>query len=274
MDGDQLAQFLRTRRAAVRPGDPTAGLRRVSGLRREEVAERAGISPDYYTRLEQNRTSRPSAQVVAALATALDMTEAQRAHLHRLTGHQAQPSPPQNLEPEPALLRVLDQLPSTAAHIMTDLGETLAQNALSVALFGDASLHTGASRSTYYRWFTDPTARKVFAEETRDRETRARVADLRATWVRRSDAAARELVDRLRRESEEFEGLWAAHEVAARFTERKRIIGPTGVLELYAQFLSAGSPHQVLVVFTPVPGTDAAGRLSRIGELSQAAAGT
>ncbi|MFF3446647.1 helix-turn-helix domain-containing protein [Streptomyces sp. NPDC002667] len=267
MDGDQLAQFLRARRAAVRPGEAAGGVRRVSGLRREEVAERAGISPDYYTRLEQNRTSRPSAQVVAALATALAMTEPQRAHLHRLTGHQVQPSPPQVPQADPALLRVLEQLTSTAAHIMTDLGETLAQNRLSVALFGDASLYTGASRSTYYRWFTDPAAREVFAKETRDRETRARVADLRATWVRRSDAAARELVELLRRESGEFEDLWAAHEVSARFTERKRIIGPTGPLELYAQFLSAGSPHQVLVVFTPVTGTDAAERLARIDEL-------
>ncbi|MFI0965814.1 helix-turn-helix transcriptional regulator [Streptomyces sp. NPDC021080] len=267
MDGDQLAQFLRTRRAAVQPADAVGGLRRVSGLRREEVAERAGISLDYYTRLEQNRTSRPSAQVVAALATALEMTEPQRAHLHRLTDHPVQPSPSQAPEAEPALLRVLDQLTSAPAHIMTDLGETLAQNPLSVALFKDASLYTGASRSTYYRWFTDPTAREVFTEETREQETRARVADLRATLVRRSDAAARELVALLRRESGEFEDLWAAHEVSARFTQRKRVIGPTGVLELYAQFLSAGSPHQILVVFTPVDGTDAAEQLGRIGEL-------
>ncbi|MEV6018222.1 MULTISPECIES: hypothetical protein [unclassified Streptomyces] len=121
------------------------------------------------------------------------------------------------------------------------------------------------------RWFTDPAAREVFAEDTRDRETRARVADLQATWVRRSDAAARELVELLRRESGEFEELWAAHEVSARLTERKRIIGPTGPLDMYAQFLGAGSPHQVLVVFTPAPGTDAAERLARISELPDAA---
>ncbi|MEU4089346.1 helix-turn-helix domain-containing protein [Streptomyces aureus] len=274
VDGDQLAQFLRMRRAAVQPADAVGGLRRVAGLRREEVAERAGISLDYYTRLEQNRTSRPSAQVVASLATALEMTEPQRAHLHRLADHPVQPVPSQVLEPEPALLRVLEQLTAVPAHIMTDLGETLAQNRLSVALFSDASRYTGASRSTYYSWFTDPAAREVFTEETRDQETRARVADLRATLVRRSDAAARDLVAQLLRESREFEELWAAHEVSARFTQRKRVVGPTGVLELYAQFLSAGAAHQILVVFTPADGTDAAERLRGVGELSGSAAGT
>ena len=253
MDGQQLADFLRARRADAGPS-ATAGVRRVSGLRREEVAELAGISVDYYTRLEQNRTSRPSAQVVAALAAALGMTETQRAHLARLADHPV-PPPPRTLEADPALLRVLEQLDAVPAHVMTDLGETLAQNRLSVALFGDATLHTGLERSTYYRWFTDPAARKVFPEDIRERESRTRVAELRATVVRRSDAAAHDLVDRLRRDSAEFAALWDAHEVITRTSDRKRLDGPTGPLELYYQFLTAGTSDQLLLLFTPVDGT-------------------
>jgi transcriptional regulator with XRE-family HTH domain len=266
MDGEQLADFLHARRAAVRPADAaTSGLRRVSGLRREEVAELAGISVDYYTRLEQNRTSRPSVQVVAALAAALDMTQAQRAHLFRLADHPVRMPEPRTRRADPALLRILEQLANVPAHVMTDLGETLAQNRLSLALFGDASVHTGDARSTYYRWFTEAAARQVFAEDIRERESRARVAELRATLVRRSDEPARELVEKLRSESAEFAVLWDAHEVETRISDRKRILGPTGMLELYSQFLTAGAPDQVLVVFTPVAGTDAAERLARIG---------
>ncbi|MFD9736469.1 helix-turn-helix domain-containing protein [Umezawaea sp. NPDC059074] len=256
MDGQQLADFLRARRADARPSD-TAGVRRVSGLRREEVADLAGISVDYYTRLEQNRTSRPSAQVVTALAAALELTAAQRDHLSRLTDHPV-PPPPRVVDPDPALLRVLEQLGDVPAHVMTDLGETLAQNRLSLALFGDATVHKGVRRSTYYRWFTDPAARRVFPEDLRDEESRARVADLRAVVVRRADAAARDLVDRLRRDSEEFADLWDAHEVLGRVTDRKRLDGPNGPLELYYQFLTTGTSDQVLLVFTPVDDTGTA----------------
>ncbi|WP_328421381.1 helix-turn-helix transcriptional regulator [Micromonospora sp. NBC_00389] len=266
MDGQQLADFLRARRAAVRPaGATTGGLRRVAGLRREEVAELARISVDYYTRLEQNRTSRPSPQVVAALAEALEMNEAQRAHLFRLAEHPVQPPQPRTQRADPALLRILEQLDRVPAHVMTDLGETLAQNRVSIVLFGDASVHSGVGRSTYYRWFTDPAARQFFAEDIHERESRARVAELRATLARRSDAPARDLVARLRVESREFAALWDAQEVATRISDRKRVVGPTGLLDLHSQFLTAGAPDQLLVVFTPVAGTDSAERLGRIG---------
>ncbi|HEY0249814.1 MAG TPA: helix-turn-helix transcriptional regulator [Gryllotalpicola sp.] len=265
MDGEQLADFLRARRTAIRPTNAVAGgLRRVAGLRREEVAELAGISVDYYTRLEQNRTSRPSLQVVAALADALEMSEAQRAHLFRLADHPVPVPPPRTRSADPALLRVLEQLDDVPAHVMTDLGETLVQNRLSLALFGETSSRSGPARSTYYRWFTDPGSREVFTAPTRERESHARVADLRATVSRRADAPAHALVERLRAESAEFAELWEAHEVATRYSDRKELVGPTGVLELYSQFLTAGTPDQLLVVFTPVAGTGAAELLAEI----------
>jgi transcriptional regulator with XRE-family HTH domain len=271
VSSEELAEFLRTRRAAVhltvaaRDGlrGEEAGER--AGLRREEVAERAGISADYYTQLEQNRTSRPSAQVVAALASALGMDEAQRAHLFRLADHPVRSPRPRLRNAEPALLRVLDQMDGVPAQVMTDLGETLAQNRLSLALFGDASRYTGARRSSYYRWFTDVAARRVFAEDTRERETRARVAELRATLARRADAPARTLVDQLRHASAEFAALWDTHDAATRFGDHKRLVGPTGLLEMSSQFLTTGASDQFLVVFTPVPHTDAAERLALIG---------
>ncbi|WP_293989971.1 hypothetical protein [Streptomyces sp.] len=121
------------------------------------------------------------------------------------------------------------------------------------------------ARSTYYRWFTDAAARQVFAEDIRERESRSRGAELRATLARRPDEPVRDLVEKLRSESAEFATQWDAHEVEKRTSDRKRILGPTGMLKLYARFLSAGAPEQVLVVFTPVAGTDAAERLAHIG---------
>ena len=167
----ELAEFLRRRRETLRPGD--VGLlqgprRRTGGLRREEVAALAGMSTDYYARLEQQRGPQPSVQIATALARALRLTLDERDHLFGLIGHNA----PARFHPSehvsPTLMRVLDRLGDCPALVLSDLADTLAQNPLSTALSGDQTRHTGLARSAYYRWFTDP------AERSRHRRSRFR----------------------------------------------------------------------------------------------------
>lgn len=162
----------------------------------------------------------------------------------------------------PALLRVLDRL-DTLAQITSNLAVTLVQNPLAEALLGVQTAHTGRRRSLFHRWFTDPAERRRYPEADHDVHSRTYVADLRAVHGRdRTDAQARALVERLRRESAEFAGLWDRHEVAVRRDTRKRIIHPTiGLLELDCQVLTAESRTERLVVFTASPGSEDAARL-------------
>src|SRR5690349_22260419 len=129
MDRDALADFLRHKRAALKPDDVGLGpgrRRRTPGLRREEVASLAHMSTDFYTRLEQRRGSRPSEAMVASIARALRLTLDERDHLLQLAGHVPPARGVRSDHVTPALLRVLDRL-DTPAQIVDDLGHTLAQ---------------------------------------------------------------------------------------------------------------------------------------------------
>jgi transcriptional regulator with XRE-family HTH domain len=144
MDRAALADFLRHRREALRPGDvglPAGVRRRTGGLRREEVAALAVMSTDYYTRLEQQRGPQPSEQMLASLARALRLTDSERDYLFRTAGHNPPtPASAATSHVAPALLRVLDRLSDTPALILSSLGETLVQNAMAAALLGDLPL--------------------------------------------------------------------------------------------------------------------------------------
>ncbi|MGZ4243559.1 MAG: helix-turn-helix transcriptional regulator [Solirubrobacteraceae bacterium] len=266
MDRAGLADFLRRRREALAPGD--VGLhagprRRTRGLRREEVAALAHMSTDFYARIEQVRGSRPSEQTVAALARALRLTQDERDHLFELAGH----TPPMRTwrpdHASPELLRVLNQL-STPAQIVSDLGVTLAQNHLAEALLGVQTSHTGLRRSLIYRWFTDPPEHRIHPEEDHPLHSRIWVASLRAVHGRAAeDPEARELVEHLLRESDEFATLWERHEVASPSGRLKTFVHPlVGRLTLDCQILTA--EHNLterLVVFTAPPGSEDAQRL-------------
>ena len=139
MDRAELADFLRRRREQLRPSE--VGLdagprRRTPGLRREEVAALAGMSADYYVRLEQKRSPRPSAQLLAALARALRLSDDERDHLYVLAGERPPAGPYAGTHVRPGLLALLDQLEHAPAQILTDLGDLLAQNAMARLLFG------------------------------------------------------------------------------------------------------------------------------------------
>ena len=180
MDRGQLADFLRRRRERLTPADVglSVGLRRrTPGLRREEVAQLASVSTDYIARLEQSRGPQPSTQVLAALARALRLTDGERNHLFYLAGRTPPASHRSNAHVSPGLLHLLDHLTDSAADVLSDLGETLVQNAAATALHGDDSHHEGLDRYLIWRWFTDPATRAKFPEEDWPTHSRTHVAD-------------------------------------------------------------------------------------------------
>lgn len=272
MDRDELADFLRRRRAALEPdavGLPAATRRRIPGLRREEVAWLAHMSADFYTRLEQRRGPRPSEQTVASLADALRLTNDERDHLFSLAGHVAPPRAFRTDAASPELLRVLARL-DAPAQIISDLGVTLAQNELAKALVGVQTDFAGPQRSIFYRWFTALEARDVHPEEDHALHARAHVGSLRTAYGRAGgDPAARELVERLLRESAEFAALWERHEVGRGALTRKRFVHPViGTLTLDCQVLTAENLTERLVVFTARPGSEDEQRLMLLAALA------
>ena len=266
MDRPQLADFLRRRREALQPEDvglPRGARRRTSGLRREEVALLASMSTDYYGRLEQQRGPQPSEPMLAAIARALRLTQDERDHLFRLAGHTPPPRTVRSDHVSPALMRVLDRL-DTPAQVVTDLGETLAQNEMALALLGDQTRYTGLSRALVYRWFTDPAAKAWYVAGDHERLTRTYVAGLRIALARHpGDERALAIVDGLHAVSPEFTALWDEHDVNAKIgDEAKRIAHPqVGPIEVQCQRLAAESEAQVLLVYTVTPGTEDAEKL-------------
>ncbi len=131
-------------------------------LRREEVAALCHLSTDYYSRIEQERGPLPSEGLIASIAQGLHLSLDERDHLFRLAGHQPPLRGATSEHIAPGLLRVFDRLADSAAEIVTELGETLRQTPLAVALTGDISELSGPARSVPYRWFTDPAARELY----------------------------------------------------------------------------------------------------------------
>ena len=256
MQRDQLADFLRRRREAIRPaevGVADGPRRRTAGLRREEVAMLAGMSVDYVVRLEQGRSSQPSPQLLGALARALRLSDDERDHLFHLAGHRPPPAEGPARIARAGLMRMLDLLGDTPALVQSDLSEVLAQNRMSVLLSGDHTGLSGDRRYVVYRWFTEPAVRAVSPPAERDRHARQLVADLRAASGRRSgDPTVAGLVDRLRTASAGFRRLWDEHEVAVRRADRKAMLHPrVGHLLMDCETLVTPDQGQQLVVLTP-----------------------
>ncbi|MFF5155344.1 helix-turn-helix transcriptional regulator [Streptomyces sp. NPDC000348] len=263
----ELGTFLRSRRERIRPADvglPAGPRRRVPGLRREEVAQLAGASVDYYNELERGAGSQPSEQMIAALARALRLSADERDYLYRLADR---PVPVQGgaaSHVHPGMLDLLGRLASTPAQVITDLHVTLVQNPLAVALLGDQSRFRGPRASFVHRWFTEPAARDLYPEADHERHSRSFVADLRAAVARRDakDPQAGAMIRTLLDVSPEFAALWADHDVAFRRDDRKRLVHPTlGLIEVNCLHLFSEDGRQRLLWFTPAVGTDSAGLL-------------
>jgi transcriptional regulator with XRE-family HTH domain len=259
MDREQLAHFLRTRREALQPEDvglPRGPRRRTGGLRREEIAALAGMSADYYGRIEQQRGPAPSDQMLAALARAMHLSLAERDHLFQLGGH---PAPRRSLRDDhisPGMMRILDRLADTPAMVLSRFGETLRQTAMAVALLGDETRFTGLARSTVYRWFTDPASRRIYPERDHPKHGRYFTANLRRAYAADPQGRAGELVTALLAASDEFAAIWDEHQVGLTHVDRKTLVHPQlGELELWCQNLYDPEQEQVLLVFTAAPGS-------------------
>ncbi|MFC7327477.1 helix-turn-helix transcriptional regulator [Marinactinospora rubrisoli] len=263
MDLAELAAFLRSRRDRLQPADvglATGSRRRVPGLRREEVAQLAGASVDYYTELERGRSARPSEQMLAALARALRLTGDERDHLHHLAGYPRPPVHGPLSHVNPALLGLLDRLEGTPARIMTDLHEPLAQNRFAAPLLGEIPSdgdRRGYRTSFAYLWFADPReTRSRYPAEDHAYHSRTLAADLRAVTARRGgDADVRGMVAELRRCSAEFAELWDRRDVAVRRRTRKRLVHPAvGVIEVDCTNLFSEDGRQRLMWLSAPPG--------------------
>jgi transcriptional regulator with XRE-family HTH domain len=273
MDRALLADFLRARREALQPeqvGLPRGVRRRTGGLRREEVAVLAGMSADYYSRLEQKRGPMPSEQILAAVARALRLSPSEREHLFALGGHAA----PRRILPDDrvglAIRTIAEQLSDTPAIVFSRFGEALLQTPAAVALFGDYTSFDGLSRYLVYRWFTDPVQRAIYPPEDHGVRGRVFTVDLRAAYTTDPAGTAGEIVDALLAISPEFAELWRRHEVdVTHHHELKRYRHPElGELELYSRRLVDPDEGQDLLVFMAEPGSPSEAKLRRLSTMA------
>jgi transcriptional regulator with XRE-family HTH domain len=269
----ELGAFLKSRRDRIRPADVglTAGpRRRVPGLRRDEVAQLAGASVDYYIELERGSGAQPSEQMLAALARALRLSRDERDYLFQLADRPVPVAGGLADHIHPGMLDLLHRLDTTPARVITDLHVTLVQNPLAAALLGPLPAAGGWRSGFLYRWFTEPAARALYPESDHERTAASFVADLRAAMARRGgdDPEINDLVGELLHRSAQFAELWAQHDVAFRRDDRKRIVHPVlGVLEVNCLNLFSEDGRQRLLWFTPAVGTGSVEQLELLAVL-------
>jgi transcriptional regulator with XRE-family HTH domain len=280
MDPVELGACLRSWRDRLRPEDaglPAGRGRRAPGLRREEVAQLAGLSVDYLARLEQGRATHPSPSVLGPLARALRLTDAERTHLHRLAGQAEPGTGTVRRHLTPGVQRVLDRLRDVPAMVVDPAWEVVAVNRMARALLGDWPDGPPRERNALWRHFTGLPGRvRRTPEEDAAFEVEA-VADLRAALGRHPlDPGLHSLVEDLRAGSPRFAALWESRPVAVHATERKTIDHPeVGPITLDCDKLAVRGSDLLLVVYTAQPGTpdaDALALLDTIGTQSFAAA--
>ncbi|MEV5611658.1 helix-turn-helix transcriptional regulator [Streptomyces sp. NPDC052225] len=267
----ELSQFLRSRRARLQPADVGLvpyGPRRVPGLRREELAQLAGVSVEYYVRLEQGRNPHVSDAVLASVGRALRLDDAEQSHLRNLARpDRARPAARDRALPRPepvrpALQRLIDAQPGPA-YLTGPLTEVVAWNRQAAAVFGDFGQLPERQRTFAHLVFLDDAYRALFAD-SRQAKAESTVAFLRVGVGRHpDDPALASLIGTLAMKSEEFGALWARQDVrdkeAGRYALRHPVVG---ALDLDFEILHLPDAGQVLVSYLPAPGTDAAENLA------------
>ncbi|MFI6502978.1 helix-turn-helix domain-containing protein [Nonomuraea typhae] len=272
---DELGAFLRARRAELSPatvGLPdSGGRRRVAGLRREEVAQLAAISTDYYTRLEQGRIQ-ASAPVLNALARVLHLDDDQRAYLFELAGRPAAGLARRTGQKvQPRLRRLLDEL-STPAIVLGRRMDILAWNALAAALITDFAKIPEKHRNYLRLLFTDPDMRRLYRDWKGVAHTCVAQLRMEAAGDPGSPRLAA-LVGELSVQDADFRRWWAEHHVAVRGLGTKVLEHPVvGELTLDWDTLASTTTDQQLVVWTAEPGSASYDALRILG--SWAGAGT
>jgi transcriptional regulator with XRE-family HTH domain len=252
---NDLADLLRTRRDRLTPADvglPAGSRRRTTGLRREEVAQLAGVSTTYYTFLEQGRDVRPSRQVVAALAGALRLSSAERAHLFQLAGiTPAADDQAQAETVDPVVGAMVDRLDPFPAYLKGRRWDVLAANRAARALFANWPARTPGDRNKVWWMFTDPAARKVYVDW--EREASDMLARFRAAAARRlDDPDFTDLIERLHQASPEVRSWWPRYEVEPVGGGTKHLHHPAlgDVAFQHTVLQVADRPEQMLVYFT------------------------
>lgn len=251
-----IGDYLRDLRAHLHPdelGLPHAGRRRVPGLRREEVAVLAGISADYYRRLEQGRERSPSAQIIDALARGLDLPHGEREHLFRLAGF----APPerQGSDRVPAALeRLLARWSDQAAYVQSGSLDVLAPNLMARALLQPLPRADNLARAV----FLDAQARSFYLDW--EHVAQNTVAMLRHNSTRVAAGSLDPLLEELQAESETFRRLWALPTVCGKTHGAKRFSHPAvGTMTLQYQALDVpGEPGQQVIIYDVEPGSASA----------------
>ncbi|MFF5724862.1 helix-turn-helix domain-containing protein [[Kitasatospora] papulosa] len=261
----ELSEFLRSRRARLKPEDvglPDFGRhRRVPGLRREELAQLAGVSVAYYTRLEQGNGQNVSGEVLAAIASALRLTDAEQAHLSHLAKpkrHRKKPSARQQRVRE-ALSRLLDTMDGVPAYVVGRRSEILAWNRMAAAVFGDWSQLPAPERNWARLVFLDPEYRELFVEW--DQKASDIVSYLRMdAGCHPDDPRLSALVGELSVKSDDFRRLWARHDVKEKSHGVKRLHHPlVGELSLgFETFTLPDDAEQSVVAYHAEPGSASA----------------
>ena len=274
MDKPELAAFLRSRRERLRPGDvglPFGPRRRTPGLRREEIAVLAHISTEYYVRLEQGRAPRPSGDVLAGIAGALRLTDAEADHLHVLAGTAPTRTGLHRRDVRPSILTLLKRLPQTAAFVMSAALEVLAWNDLAAALMEDFAALASENRNLARRAFLRPARSDVpLYGISDDAEFRVgAVMQLRATHARYpADRAVAGLIMELRDGSPEFARLWERHDVQAAPMLTKTFRHPVvGEITVDCDSLALTDRDQHLVLYSAPPGSQSADTLAFLNVL-------
>jgi transcriptional regulator with XRE-family HTH domain len=269
---DELAGCLRSWRERLAPADaglPAGSQRRVLGLRREEVAQLAGVSVDYLARLEQGRASSPSVSVLASLARALRLTGDERSHLFTLAG-QAPPGPGTiDRHIPPSLHRLLDRLADVPVLVLDAAAEVVAANALGTALLGEMSGPGRRERNIAWRQFTGAPSRVVRTPEERGEADAATVADLRQALAHHPhDDELNSLIEDLRERSPRFAVLWAQRPVSRAPARRKTFRHPeVGTFTLDCDALSVQGADLTVIVYTAPAGSADADALALLGAI-------
>lgn len=264
---DDLAVCLRTWRDRLSPAEaglPASSRRRAPGLRREEVAQLAGLSVDYLARLEQGRASAPSPSVLAPLARALRLTEDERDHLFRVAG-QAPPGPGRiDRHITPSVQRVLDRLQDVPVLVVDAAWQPIAKNALAVALLGEDDENIARR---HFRG--EASSRLVRTPEEVARMEEEVVADLHDAAGRYpDDEPLHALIAELRELSPRFDALWEQRPVARHVNDRKTFDHPeVGRLTLDCDVLTVAGSDLRLVVYTAPPGSPDARALALLGAI-------
>ncbi len=260
---EELAGCLRSWRNRTGPADaglPAGGQRRVPGLRREEVAQLAGVSVDYLTRLEQGRAAKPSASVLSSLARALRLSDDERAHLFRLAG---QPLPgPEVIDTHiPASVqRLMDRLRDVPVMVVTAAGEILAVNSLAMALIGDVAGLSRRERTLAWRHFAGAgSSRLLLPVDAQAEAEEVIVADLQDALARYpEDTHLAAMVAELRAGSPRVRELWSQHQIRRAHARRKTFDHPeVGRLTFDCDSLAISGTALQLIVYTAAPGSAA-----------------